>query len=339
MAVSHGEEPPAYSSVPEPDFSFAVNTAHHGQPASTLNRRIHAITTRVGRPLNRAANVVGAEGCWPTSIKSECTKVARILQSFTGLDYAAPSRDDSSMRPSGASKKSMIKIPDAALRNCAGLAVFNVFRAGIIHGSLAGGSGLVVARRLDGSWSPPSSFVVSTVGAGVMVGLDMYDCVCVLNTAAQVDAFTNPRLSLGGEASVALGPVGAGRALDSALCRTARPVWTYVKSRGLWAGVQVEGTIIISRADANSVFYNERGISAKKILRGQVAWPVQAKPLLEMLHAMDGCAGYDYHAVQEADPVSTSSVDVSHELPAMAELEQPQDRVLDEKERLTRVGY
>ena len=248
------------------------------------------------------------------------------------------------MHPTGITKKSMVKIPDAVLRECAGLAIFHVLRAGAFHGSLAAGSGVVVARRADGTWSPPSSFVVSTVGAGFMLGLDVYDCVCVLNTPAQVGAFTNPRVSLGGEASIAVGPVGTGGSVDAALSKTVRPMWSYMKSRGLWAGVQIDGTIIVSRGDANSVFYNERGITAKKILRGDVAWPVQARPLFEVLRAIEGRPDVDHTVVQEVGRMATPGDTVLDEKRGETQVqvehrEREDETLLDEKERLARAGY
>jgi lipid-binding SYLF domain-containing protein len=253
------------------------------------------------------------------------------------------------MHPVGISDKALVRIPDAVLRNCAGLAIFNVIRAGAWHGSLAAGSGVVVARRADGTWSPPSSFVVSTIGAGFMLGLDIYDCVCVLNTPAQVDAFTKPRVSLGGDASITLGPMGTGANVDAALSRTVRPVWSYTKSRGLWAGVQIDGTIVVSRADANAVFYNERGISAKKILRGDVAWPMGAKPLFEVLKAIEGRSDVDHAVVQEVGRMPSPGDTILGEknescAHAVNEEKQHQDSVpegtfADEKERLKREGF
>ncbi|KAK1840317.1 hypothetical protein CCHR01_17071 [Colletotrichum chrysophilum] len=164
-------------------------------------------------------------------------------------------------------------------------------------GSLSAGSGLVVARRPDGSWSPPSSFVISTLGAGFMIGLDIYDCVLVLSTAAQVAAFTHPRVSLGAESSVAIGPLGTGGAVEAALSKTSRPMFSYIKSRGFWAGVQVEGTIILARQDCNAVAYQDRRTSAKKILACQAEWPEGSQPLWHALMAMDGY----YSAVMDAD--------------------------------------
>jgi lipid-binding SYLF domain-containing protein len=199
----------------------------------------------------------------------------------------------------------MVKIPHTVLQSAAGLAIFNVIRAGACHGSLSGGSGVVIARRPDGTWSPPSSFIVSTLGAGFVFGLDVYDCVCVLNTPEQVAAFTKPRLSLGAEGSVAVGPVGTGGSVEAALSKTARPVWSYMKSRGLWMGLQIDGTIIVARGDANASFYNERGITAEKILRGDVAWPMAAKPLFEVLQALEGQASYDRSVVQTVGEAPT----------------------------------
>ena len=280
------------------------------------------------------------------------------------------------MHPTGFTRKSVVKIPETVLRNCAGLAIFNVLRAGAFHGSLAAGSGVVVARRPDGTWSPPSSFVVSTVGAGFMLGLDVYDCVCVLNTPSQVNAFTNPRVSLGGEASIAIGPIGTGGMVDAAISKTVKPIWSYMKSRGLWAGVQIDGTIMVSRADANSLFYNERGISAKKILTGDVAWPIGAKPLFEVLKAMEGrhdfdrtivqavgrvpppsdaYGGADYygadedkqpqqHLAQEQQPaLQRQSTGFTAPVPQTREEANAEyhddDTVMDEKERLRRAGF
>ncbi|EFY92024.1 DUF500 domain protein [Metarhizium acridum CQMa 102] len=354
-------QPPAYTTphidlTPSSTFDANMNAPNYNasvgaapQKPSSFGQKFHSITTKAGWPLNKAANVVGAEGWWPTSVQKECGKAAHILHSFTSLGASPAPKTDGPMHPTGITKKSLVKIPDAVLRTCAGLAIFNVIRAGAFHGSLAAGSGVVVARRPDGTWSPPSSFVVSTVGAGFMLGLDIYDCVCVLNTPVQVNAFTNPRVSLGGDASVAMGPIGAGASVDAALSKTVRPMWSYMKSRGLWAGVQIDGTIIVSRADANSVFYNERGISAKKILCGDVAWPMGAKPLFEVLGAIEGRSDFDHTVVQEVGRMPSPGDTVLDEKsePAAVEYEHHQQQpkpahdesVLDEKERLGRAGY
>ncbi|KAF4451165.1 hypothetical protein F53441_5864 [Fusarium austroafricanum] len=299
-------QPPSYSI--EPDTTEYQTQQHDRNVSSpskpTAGERFHKISSKAGSPLNKAANLFGAEGWWPSTMDKECNKAARILHSFTHLNTPT-STGKGPLHPTGLTRKSMVKIPPSVLQSAAGLAIFNVIRAGAGHSSLSGGSGVVIARRADGTWSPPSSFIVSTLGAGFVFGLGLYDCVCVLNTPEQVAAFTKPRLSFGAEGSVALGPVGTGGSVEAALSKTARPVWSYMKSRGLWMGVQIDGTIVVARGDANGSFYNERGITAQKILSGDVAWPMAAKPLFEVLQALEGRTDYDRTVVQAVGQAPT----------------------------------
>ncbi|KAF4344327.1 hypothetical protein FBEOM_1721 [Fusarium beomiforme] len=291
---------PSYTVQPDttedPEAQPQDRDVHPTKP--TAGERFHKISSKAGSPLNKAANLFGAEGWWPSTMDKECSKAARILHSFTNLNSSTSPTEKGPLHPTGLTRKSMVKIPPPVLQSAAGLAIFNVIRAGACHNSLSGGSGIVIARRSDGTWSPPSSFIVSSLGAGFVFGLDVYDCVCVLNTPEQVAAFTKPRLSFGAEGSVALGPVGTGGSVEAALSKTAQPVWSYMKSRGLWMGVQIDGTIVVTRGDANATFYNERGITAEKILCGDVAWPLAGKPLFEVLQALEDRTDYNRTVVQ-----------------------------------------
>lgn len=206
--------------------------------------------------------------------------------------------------PKGGSK-ALVKIPQKAIATAAGLAIFTTFRTGL-HFSGAGGSGVLVARRADGSWSPPSGFLVHTLGAGLLVGLDIYDCVCVLRTPEAVAAFARARLSLGGEVGLVAGPVGAGAAVDAAVAKSTKPVWGYVKSRGFYAGVQADGTVVVARPDANAAFYGVKGIKVDDILQGRVPtsgpegmWPGGARQLMEVLKSAEGRRDVDEGVLQE----------------------------------------
>jgi lipid-binding SYLF domain-containing protein len=91
-----------------------------------------------------------------------------------------------------------------------------------------------------------------------MAGIDIYDCVVVINDRKALEAFSKVRVSLGGEISVVAGPVGAGGVVESEVMKDRKPLWSYMKSRGLYGGVQLDGTIIIERNDENARFYGER---------------------------------------------------------------------------------
>ncbi|KAF9773258.1 hypothetical protein IL306_008952 [Fusarium sp. DS 682] len=335
-------QPPSYTIQPDNTEYPQTQPQDRDVPPTakpTAGERFHKISSKAGSPLNKVANLFGAEGWWPSTMDKECNKAARILHSFTSksntksperivltpldLNSSTKPTEKGPLHPTGLTRKSMVKIPPSVLQSAAGLAIFNVIRAGACHNSLSGGSGIVIARRSDGTWSPPSSFIVSSLGAGFVFGLGVYDCVCVLNTPEQVAAFTKPRLSFGAEGSVALGPVGTGGSVEAALSKTAQPVWSYMKSRGLWIGVQIDGTIVVTRGDANATFYNERGITAEKILRGEVAWPMAGKPLFEVLQALEGRTDYDRTVVQAVGQAPT---------PGDSILSQKQERYTDEPE-------
>lgn len=152
----------------------------------------------------------------------------------------------------------------------------------------AGGSGVLIGRTQDGTWSPPSGIMLHTAGLGFLVGVDIYDCVIVINTQEALDAFSTIRCTLGGEISAVAGPVGIGGVVESEVHKRQAPLFTYLKSRGFYAGVQIDGTIVIERSDANEEFYHER-IGAKDILAGKVRHPPrEIKKLMETVKAAQG---------------------------------------------------
>ncbi|KAI0896402.1 DUF500-domain-containing protein [Annulohypoxylon nitens] len=300
-AQSFAPPPPATGVYPP--TASAEETSEPSK--SGFGRKLYQWGIKAGVPINKLTNKLGSEAFWPTSMDKECDKAARILKSFckdgfyAGGSEKPSSSNASSGGPSG-KPKVLVKIPQSAIVNAKGLAIFTTFRTGF-HISGAGGSGLVVARLPDGRWSPPAGFLVHTLGAGIMAGLDIYDCVCVLNTEAAVNAFAKPRLSLGGEIAVVAGPVGAGTSLEAAVGKSVKPVWSYMKSRGLYGGVQVDGTVIIQRPDANAEFYGVNKIAVEKILRnevlnnsgksnakGPILWPEGGIQLMEVLKAAEG---------------------------------------------------
>lgn len=155
------------------------------------------------------------------------------------------------------------QIPPAILRGCAGLAVLSVAKVGA-GWSLAAGSGLVVARRPPGSgdgdgpgWSAPSAVLSLASSVGWQLGAEVQDLVLVLRDEAALRAFTGSQLGLGTTISVAAGPVGrsaAARAL--AALGGAGVAYSYSATRGMFAGVALEGTALFPRDAVNQVGAN-----------------------------------------------------------------------------------
>ena len=235
---------------------------------------------KLGPPVNRLTNKLGSEAFWPMTIDKESEKVARILQSFCKDGVYAEESKESTPAPETKGAKQPIdkprgkpkvlqKIPSEVIRQAKGLAIFTAMRTGLWF-SGAGGSGVLVSRVPEtGEWSAPSGILLHTAGLGFLVGADIYDCVMVINTYEALEAFTKVRVTLGSEISVAAGPVGLGGVVESEVHKRRAPIWTYVKSRGFYAGVQIDGTVVIERIDENERFYG-RKIPAKEILNGHV---------------------------------------------------------------------
>lgn len=187
------------------------------------------------------------------------------------------------------------------IRNAVGLAIFTTMRSGLwVSG--AGGSGILVGRTEDGSWSPPSGIMLHTAGLGFLVGVDIYDCVVVINTEKALEAFSKVRCTVGGEISAVAGPVGVGGIIESEVHKRQAPIFTYMKSRGFYAGVQIDGTVVIERTDENERFYGEQ-LGVADILAGRVRHrPSEIRALMETIKAAQGDTDVDQSLLTNEPP-------------------------------------
>lgn len=166
------------------------------------------------------------------------------------------------------------RIPRSVLRHSKGLAIITVIKAGFIF-SGKGGHGVVVTKTQHG-WSGPSFVTQGGAGWGLQAGAEATDFIFVLNTNAAIRAFSKGgNVTLGADASVAAGPVG--RDAHVAVAPTAA-VYTYSRSKGLFAGAAVEGAIIATEKRENARYYG-RPVYAREILRGEVRAPHGARVL------------------------------------------------------------
>jgi hypothetical protein len=133
-----------------------------------------------------------------------------------------------------------------------------------------------------------------------MAGVDIYDCVVVINDRKALEAFSKVRVSLGGEVSVVAGPVGVGGVVESEVMKNRKPLWSYMKSRGLYGGIQLDGTIIIERNDENARFYGER-MPISQILAGNVKRvPPETRMLNEVVKQAEGRTDVDPVVLDQA---------------------------------------
>lgn len=171
----------------------------------------------------------------------------------------------------------LVHLPDAAiprevLARAHAVAVFpGVVKGAFLVGGQAG-SGVVSARRPDGSWSGPAVFTFAGGSLGLQVGAEITDVVLVVTNAAGLETLVRGEVTLGADLSAAAGP--AGRRLETQTdWRFQADVLSYSRSRGLFAGMSVGGARLAADEDENRALYGQL-YTARQILLGMPPLPV-----------------------------------------------------------------
>jgi len=158
-------------------------------------------------------------------------------------------------------------IPPCLMQDAQGVAIIpNMIKAGFVVGGRYG-RGVIVVREPDGTWSNPI-FVTLTGGSlGWQIGIQATDVVLVFKTRASLDRVLQGRnkLTLGADAAVAAGPIGRQAEAGTDLQLKAE-IYSYSRSRGLFAGVALEGAALLVDNDADEAFYRLANIRPKDIV-------------------------------------------------------------------------
>ena len=172
-------------------------------------------------------------------------------------------------------------LPSKLLEKCHGIAVIpGVIKAAYGFGGQYG-RGLIVVRKEDGTWTNPAFISLIGGSLGWQIGVQKADIVLVFKTGKSVANIAEGKVTLGADVSVSAGPVGRSAEASTDLDMEAE-IYSYSKSKGLFAGVSIKGASIQIDNDANQAFYNKQNISARAILYGD---EIQAPPIVEDLRA------------------------------------------------------
>lgn len=228
-----------------------------------------------------------------------------------------PPEADPCFVPQGASCKTIdptlrnldgMHIPAKLLQRARGVAIVTSAKGGLGFAGFEFGTGLVVARRnlsngensdVD-DWSAPSAIGIAGFAWGALLGAQVSDHVFLLMTEDAVRLFASEKgrsIQLGADVGVAIGPLGRSaeadigatsgfsRSLDGGYGSSGiamAPIYTYSLSKGLYAGISLDGRVMMTRDRVNEKFYG-RKVSAHELLSGQVATPPAAQPLYDAL--------------------------------------------------------
>jgi len=159
-------------------------------------------------------------------------------------------------------------IPEALLSKAYGIAIIpKVIKAAWVVGGRYG-KGVLLVRKDTGKWSQPCFIRIAGGSVGWQIGVQSADIILVFKRRKSVDSITEGKITLGADASVAAGPVGRRVEASTDIALEAE-IYSYSKSRGLFAGVSIEGAAIQIDEEANSNFYRRDYVSPQDILFGE----------------------------------------------------------------------
>jgi lipid-binding SYLF domain-containing protein len=185
--------------------------------------------------------------------------------------------------------KEILDMPDTinrdVLNKAACIVIYpSVKKAAFIVGG-SYGRGLITCRKgldFSGPWSAPAMFALEGGSFGFQIGAQATDFVLLVMNDAGAKSVMSSKVKLGGDASVAAGPVGRTASAETDIVMQAE-ILSYSRSQGLFAGVSLEGSTMRSDDGGNRALYGKE-LSAREIVReGKVAPPASAQPLLALL--------------------------------------------------------
>ncbi len=160
-----------------------------------------------------------------------------------------------------------------------------VLRGAFIIGASGGTGAFLVLDETSRKWGGPAFYTIGEASFGLQAGADASEVVLVALTGRGVSALLSTSTKLGANASVALGPVGAG--MTAATANISADIVSYSRNKGLYAGFSLEGAIVAVRGALNTAYYGKE-LSPTQILIQREASNPQAAGLIEAISKVAG---------------------------------------------------
>ena len=196
------------------------------------------MTSRVFRLI---AILVLAAAVFPLGAQEASDEAKRITESALVLNEIMDAADQS--------------VPRSIMEKAEGIAVFpSTLKGGLVVGGQRGRGILSVRDKKSGGWSAPAFLTITGGSIGAQIGGQALDLVLVINGQRGLEQLVKNQFKLGADASATAGPVGRDASASTDLQMRAQ-ILSYSRSRGLFAGVTLNGSTIRQDRDANERFY------------------------------------------------------------------------------------
>jgi SH3 domain-containing YSC84-like protein 1 len=207
---------------------------------------------------------------------------------LVSVSLFAQSNEEKRLAAAGAVLKEIMDVKDKAIpqelldkSECA-VVVPGLKKGAFILGGKFG-RGFFVCRNNGGNgWGAPASVRVEGGSVGFQIGGSESDVILLVMNKKGADRLLNNQFKLGGEASVAAGPVGRTSSAQTDVLMTAE-ILSYSRSRGVFAGLSLEGATLRQDLDANKDLYGKT-MTNKEIIEGNPKAPAAAKDLIAELN-------------------------------------------------------
>jgi lipid-binding SYLF domain-containing protein len=175
-------------------------------------------------------------------------------------------------------------IPEEVLKSARCVVVVpHLVKVGFVFGGKHG-RGVPVCRTGAG-WSAPAFISVNGGSWGLQIGAEGVDLVMLVMNDSGLRHLLSSKFEITGEGSAAAGPVGRHASADTDW-ELNTELLTYSRSRGIFAGLTLEGAVVVQDADATEAIYGN-DFPFKKILQGEIAAPAPAAPLMQAVAEID----------------------------------------------------
>lgn len=174
------------------------------------------------------------------------------------------------------------------IQDAKGLFIVPQYMKGALIYGAAGGSGVFVAKdEKTGEWSEPAFFTMGAASFGFQFGAQMSEVVLLVLTQRGVDSLLLGNFKLGADGSVAVGPVGAGIS-GATTPNLSADLLSFVRAKGLFAGVSLEGAVLISRDEWSRAYYGKPVTPTDIVIRREVKNPYSDVLRTEIRKAIEG---------------------------------------------------
>jgi len=158
-----------------------------------------------------------------------------------------------------------------------------VLKAGFIFGGSGGRAVLIAKDAKTGKWVGPAFYALATASVGFQAGVSVSETITLVMTDKGMNSLLSPSFKMGGDASVAAGPVGAG-----ATSNIVADLIAFSRAKGVYGGLNLDGTVVNTSDDWNEAYYGKKVQSTDILVRMSVHNKGADKLLAEITKAAGG---------------------------------------------------